>query len=104
MLSLIVFLLAVYGFANAIAVLKFGLPIRLAFTKIAFLRALVSCPPCLSFWAGMAISLLVMSPAMAICDPPRAELKAALLDGLAASAFSYLTHVLMERAGKDLDL
>lgn len=96
MLALIVFLLAVYGLANAIAVLKAGVPIKAALAGIPILGSLVRCPPCISFWAGMACSLWVLSPAAKVVDT---AWKAALLDGLVACAFSYFAHVVMERTG-----
>jgi hypothetical protein len=110
LVSLAVFLLATYGLANAIAVLKAGKPIRNLLERLAqppwewpfrkapwrFLHALFRCPPCLAFWIGVAFSVWLLSPASAFCAE---RWKAVVLDGLAASAFSYLTHVTMEKMG-----
>lgn len=139
-LALVVFLLAVYGLANALAVLKIGcwlfgdprdeielrngqripwksvadrvdkyqfedLDGRTAFinkTEVARVRRrrglgripyvgdLFYCPACLSFWIGMAASNWVLSPATLVCA---AGWRTVLLDGLAASAASWLLHV-----------
>lgn len=100
MFSFAVFIFAVYGMANAIAVLKFGHPIRTAFGKVPVLSTLVKCPPCLSFWIGMAVSAFVLSPAAQICP---AGWRSILLDGLSASGLVWLIHVAAERTSFGLD-
>ena len=101
MLAFCVFLFAVYGFSNAVTVLKFGKWIRTVTAPIPFLGALLKCPACLAFWAGLLISWQVMSPSLPFCD---ARWKAMLADGLAASGFSYIVHVIMEKTGLGLEL
>lgn len=100
-LAFLVFLFAVYGFSNAVTVLKFGMWIRVATKPIPVLGALLRCPACLAFWAGMLVSWQVMSPALPFVD---ARWKAIFADGLAASGFSYIVHVVMERTSVGLDL
>lgn len=101
--------LAVYGLANAIAVLKAGKPIRSFFEFLvlttrnswlkgfwSFWKSLFSCPPCLSFWIGLAASYWVVSLTDGL---PREAWMVPILDGLILSATSYIYHVTMERLG-----
>lgn len=101
MLAFLVFLFSVYGFSNAITVLKFGRSIRELTSNIPYLGALLKCPACLGFWAGMAVSWQVMSPSAPFVD---AAWKAVLADGLAASGFCYIIHVIMEKTGLGLEI
>lgn len=123
MVHTFLFLLAVYGLANAIAVLKFGQlffgkgycpkpqescphkdhpkELRKCLGKIPFIGDLFYCPPCLAFWIGMAMSVWVMSPSAAFLN---IAWKAMLVDGLAASASAYLLHVTAEKLSYGLDL
>ena len=116
LLSLILFLLAVYGLSNTIAVLKIGryfLGIghctekeckapghphdkRKFLGRIPYLGDLFYCPPCLAFWLGMACSVWLLSPASQVIET---QWKAVLVDGLAASGAIYLFHVIAERLG-----
>lgn len=100
MFAFIVFLFAVYGMSNAIAHLKVGAPIRLAFSKIPILSQLVQCTTCVSFWIGLAVSAFVLSPAALIATP---GWRSILLDGLAASGFTYLVYVASERLADGLE-
>lgn len=101
----LLFFLAVYGAANAIAVLKFGQYFigtwdrRKFLGKIPIVGDLLYCPPCLSFWIGGVFSLWMFSPSSPFIG--RAE-SAAFVDGLAASAVSYLIHLAAERLGHGL--
>lgn len=103
----IFFLLAIYGCANAIAVLKFGryflgtVEKRKFLGKIPILGDLFYCPPCLAFWIGLAGSEFVYSPTDGLIV---AGWRTMIVDGLAASAFSYCLHVANERMGNNLDI
>jgi hypothetical protein len=107
-LELALFVLSVYGLATSIAVLKAGKLIRSpleALSEISwsgsfwrlpgqFLFALAKCPPCLSFWIGLAASWWVLSPARAIVAARGGpEWVAAIVDGLAACGASWILHV-----------
>jgi hypothetical protein len=120
-LSLVIYALAVYGLANAIAVLKIGRyffgqgyckaidcvhenhphELRRGLGRIPYAGDVFYCPPCIAFWIGVAGSKWVLSPAAVLVD---ARWKSILLDGLLASAVTYIAHVVMERTGKELDL
>jgi len=109
LVKLILFLLAVYGFANAIAVLKIGQYIfghrhcddkdckapghprekRKFLGRIPYLGDLFYCPPCIAFWFGVAFSFYVFSPA---ADFTLVPWKAALTDGFAACGMIWLLH------------
>lgn len=109
LLSLILFLLAVYGLSNAIAVLKIGRYFlgvghctekeckapghphdkRRFLGRIPYLGDLFYCPPCLGFWIGIAFSVLIFSPAS---EFTRVQWKSAVTDGLAASGMIWLLH------------
>jgi hypothetical protein len=101
-LTILLFLLAVYGLANAIAVLKIGRYFlgtedkRKGPGRLPYFGDLLYCPPCLAFWFGMACSAWFLSPASLVVP---VWWKAMLLDGLAACAVAYLLHVLAERLG-----
>jgi len=106
--------LAVYGAANAIAVLKAGYPLRTFLEKMelrsrgkvlkgfwAFWKTLFKCPPCLSFWIGMAASTWVLS----ITRGMVAEVwMATLMDGFILCATSWMFHLVAERIGHGLDV
>lgn len=104
MLTLAVFLLAVYGLANA-ATLKagqwlFGVPkARRGLGRIPYAGDLFYCPPCMSFWIGAAFSAWLVSPSSALTG---VWWKAAILDGLAASAASWLLHLAAETMARRL--
>ena len=109
LVSLAVFLLAVYGLSNAIAVLKIGryfLGIghctdancsapghphekRKFLGRIPYFGDLFYCPPCLAFWLGMAFSLFVFSPSSEFTG---IRWKSTVVDGLAASGAIWLLH------------
>ncbi len=101
------FLLAIYGLANAIAVLKFGryflgtVNNRKFIGRIPFIGDLFYCPPCLAFWIGMAASAWVYSPTAGLV---LSGWRTVLTDGLAASAFAYFLHMANERMGHGLDV
>lgn len=112
------YLMAVHGLANAIAFLKVGRWIfglgyceeegcpaqghpkehRRFLARIPHFGDLFFCPPCLSFWIGIAFSRFIFSPALLLSGIPILWWKAALADGLAASAFSFFAHLWAQRA------
>lgn len=116
-----VFVVAVYGLANAIAVLKIGQFLfgigyckdknctesghpkegRRLIGKIPYLGDLFYCPPCIAFWVGMAGSALAFSPAS---EWAPVWWKAMIVDGLAASGIAYLLHMTAERLSHGLDV
>lgn len=118
---LLVFLGAVYGLSNAIAVLKFGQFIfgyaycrkegctnarhpkefRKFLGRIPYLGDLFYCPPCLAFWFGMAASGFGVSPSSFVTD---VAWKATVMDGLLASGVVWILHLIAERLGHGLDL
>lgn len=105
------YLLAVYGLATSIAVLKAGKLIRHPLEALKdlfkgrflgmpwrFLAALVNCPPCLSFWIGLAASRWVLSPSYeAVLGRGGNIWTAAVLDGLAACGTSWVLHTVTMR-------
>lgn len=105
--KLLVFVLAVYGLANAISVLKFGRYFlgthseRKFLGRVPIFGDLLYCPPCLSFWIGMAGSVFFVSPS---AEWVTLWWKAMLVDGLVASAFAYFCHLAAERLSHGLDI
>jgi hypothetical protein len=97
----VLFVFAVYGLANAVAVLKFGLPIRKVCKPIPVLGLLICCPACLAFWFALGGSWGAFSPARLFVDN---WWKAMVVDGLAASGGVWLLHLAAERMGHGLDL
>ncbi len=111
---LVILSLAVYGAANAIAVLKVGQPLRKFLETMelqskgsvgkafwGFWRTLFKCPPCLSFWIGMAASVWVFS----ITRSMVAEWwMGMILDGFILCATSWFLHLWAERTGHGLDV
>ena len=107
--GLLLFLLSAWGLANAIAVLKVGLPIRklatmigpfyikdglgAAFEKRSIWMDLLGCPPCLAFWIGLAQSFLAYSPAGWYTDM---RVAAVFMDGCACSGVAWGFHVVLE--------
>lgn len=98
LVALIVFLLAVYGVANAVAVLKTRLVFQAIFGKIPILKDLIKCPPCIAFWVGMACSYWLLSPASSVCSK---WWGAILLDGFAALSAVWILHLKTERMAGD---
>lgn len=95
MLLLVVFVLSVYGLANGATVLKARLLTRAVLGWIPVFGYGVSrCPACFAFWAGVAVSLLAISPSAQVCQ---SRWIAPVLDGLIASGCSWLLHVTQER-------
>ena len=109
MVSVAIFVLAVYGLASALTVLKFGRYFfgtyeadkRKFLGKIPFFGDIFYCPPCISFYIGMAVSVFFLSPSRTMVP---VWWKAMILDGLMAVAFSYLAHAAAERLTHGLDV
>lgn len=119
---LVIFIFAIYGLANAIAVLKIGRfflgqshcskkdcqapghpkETRKGLGRIPYLGDLFYCPPCLAFWFGMGLSRFVLSPALS--GGVSNLWVAMVLDGLIASAVIYLLHLTAERLSHGLDI
>lgn len=103
----LIFVMAVYGLANAIAVLKIGryflgtVSERKFLGKIPYLGDLFYCPPCLAFWIGLFVSSEVFSPASGFAAVKEYSM---VVDGLSASATVYLLHMMAERLGHGLDI
>ncbi len=95
MLSLLVFILAVFGFASAVAVLKVGQFFlgtekkRKGLGRIPFFGDMFYCPPCLAFWIGMGISLVGLSPSAQVAET---GWRAVALDGFLACGAVWLLH------------
>lgn len=114
LIKLLVMALAIYGLTNAIAVLKAGHPLR-SFLEMmelqtrnksgktfwAFWRILFKCPPCLSFWFGMAASVWVLSITRSLVPE---WWMAMLMDGFILCGTSWLLHLAAERLGHGLDV
>jgi hypothetical protein len=114
LVGLAIFLLAVYGLSNAIAVLKIGRyflgegycheegcpsprhpkDLRKGLGRIPYLGDLFYCPPCLAFWLGMGASHFMLSPAAAFVAVPW---KGMVADGLAASAAAWIVYTWTEK-------
>jgi len=61
-LAVIVWVLAVFGASNGIAVAHLIEPIRKKVMNWPILGGLIHCPMCLGFWFGGGASLLTFSP------------------------------------------
>ena len=61
-LAVIVWVLAVFGASNGIAVAHLIEPIRKKIVNWPIVGGLIHCPMCLGFWFGGAASLLTFSP------------------------------------------
>ena len=94
MLALFIFLLAVYGGTNIVAVLKTRKIFEFVFGRIPVLGTLIRCPICVSIWIGISLSLWVISPSTQVVDE---RWRAVLLDGLAGLGFTFICHVTMDR-------
>lgn len=108
------FVLAVYGLANALAVLKIGQFLfgvgycdedgcpetahpkdkRRFLGRIPYLGDLFYCPPCLAFWIGMFASQVLLSPAAPFIA---IWWKSMIVDGLVASAVAWLLYTWTEK-------
>ena len=62
LLSVIIWVLAVFGASNGIAVAHLVEPLRKKVMNWPFIGGLIHCPMCLGFWFGGAASWLTVSP------------------------------------------
>lgn len=97
----VIFVFAVYGLSNAVAVLKFGMPIRKVCKPIPVIGLMICCPACIAFWFALGGSWWFISPATPFVD---VWWKAMIVDGTAASGGVWLLHLAAERMGHGLDL
>lgn len=92
---LLVWALAAHGLTQIVTVSRIARPIREAAPPR--LQALLSCPMCLGFWVGLALSLSGLSPLAVLVTWP--GLARGVVDGAAASAVCWAAHVALARLG-----
>lgn len=97
--GLTVFVLAVWGLANAIGVLKVGKPIREFLKDTPVLKDLFRCPACLGFWMGMGASWFVFSPSLSCISRefPDPRFAAMVADGLVCSGVNWFLYCVCTR-------
>lgn len=96
--ALVLFLLAVYGVANAIVVLKTRLVFQAVLGKIWIVKDLIQCPPCVGFWVAVVFSRLILSPGSYFCGTWWA---ATVVDGFSGLGAVWLLHLRAERLAAD---
>lgn len=101
MLRLLVFILAVYGAAAAVTVLRAGAPIRWIGSKLGEeARGFTSCPACVGFWLGCAMSAFVFTgPALSTNICSGIDWSLVVVDGLLSCGTCWIIHVLLVRLG-----
>jgi hypothetical protein len=117
LIGLSIFVLAVYGLTNAIAILKIGrflfgvgqcneegcpelkhpLDKRKFLGRLPWLGDLFYCPPCVAFWIGMLASKMLFSPAATFVAIPGMAWRGTIVDGLAASGAVWLLYTWTEK-------
>ena len=118
LVSLIVFMLSIYGGANGIVFSRLLLPLRLRLayksyiidemdqitsavrrtSKISsILVKLVQCPLGVGFWLGVFYSLAVYSPSQQGVDYREYGITCTLFDGFLGSAAAWIMHLLMQK-------
>ena len=101
------FILAIFGAANAVAVLKIGEVFRgtckepKRFGRIPYFGKMFFCPACLAFWMGLAMSAWVLSPGSLVCAE---RWQSILVDGFAGSGAVWLIHVWWRTRSEPFDL
>ncbi len=120
-LALVLYVLSVFGLANAIAVLKIGryffgrercreencphprhpYDLRRFLGRIPYVGDLFYCTACLGFWIGMAFSKAAYSVSSLLIERPWL---ATVSDGLIACAGCWLLFLVAERLGHGIDL
>lgn len=100
MLSLVVFIFAVYGLSNALTVLKTRVILQSTLGRVPIVGKMAYCPACVAFWLGLAASVWVLSPASLAGAQ---GWTARLLDACMACGVTYILHVLAERLGYGLE-
>lgn len=92
--ALIIFLLSVYGVANAVVVLKTRLVFHAVLGRVWIVKDMILCPPCVGFWTGIVFGRWILSPASFYgC----AGIPGLLLDGFSALGAVWLLHLKAER-------
>ncbi len=94
MLTLALFVLAVYGLSNGATVLKAKAITRVLLGKIPVVRGIAYCPACFAFWVAGAASLFVLSPSSAVIED---RWLAALCDSCVGTGSTWILHTLQER-------
>ncbi len=94
MLSLLIFILAVYGLSNGATVLKARVVTRTLVGWIPVMGGVAKCPACFAFWAAGIGSLLVLSPSLTVTGD---RWVSAVVDGLLGSGTTWLLHTVQER-------
>lgn len=91
-------LLVVYGTTLAITGAKVTAPIRRLFSRSPRLAHFVSCPMCVGFWVGLAVSFALPS----ICPVQSGSRPFVLLaNSFAALAASWIFHVILSKLGAE---
>jgi hypothetical protein len=113
-LQLLFWVVTIYGFATAVAVLHMGdVLVRTPMAWLAKhlrvfqpLALLVKCPACLAFWTGLGLSLGDLSPMRGLFGPEPFGTPYVLvvLDGFFALGTTWLLHVTAERLGLGVEL
>ena len=86
MLAVIIWVLAVFGASNGIAVAHLIDPLRKKVMNWPVIGGLIHCPMCLGFWFGGAASLLTFSPTGSI-----------IMDCFFGSITSWILYLLIQR-------
>lgn len=94
MLTLLIFVLAVYGLSNGATVLKARVVTRFLLGRIPVVRGIAYCPACFAFWAAGVASILVLSPSSAVVED---RWLAALVDSFVGSGSTWILHTVQER-------
>jgi hypothetical protein len=94
-LTLSIFILAVYGLSNGATVLKARVVTQKLLGWIPVMGGVAHCPACFAFWAALAGSIFVISPAAEL--PVKEPWMAHLVDALLGSGATWLLHATQER-------
>lgn len=122
LVSLIVFMLSIYGGSNGIVYSTLLLPMRLWImykgyevdaegqvintverTSFAarFLSKLINCPLCMGFWLGIFYSLTIVSPCQLSTQYLEYSIPCMLFDGFLGSAAAWILHLLLHSRMKE---
>ncbi len=94
MLTVVIFILAIYGVSNGATVLKARVVTRALLGWIPVIRGIAYCPACFAFWAGAAVSIFALSPSSVVVEN---RWVAALFDGFIGSGSTWILHTIQER-------
>jgi len=122
LVSLIVFILSIYGGSNGIVYSTLLLPLRLwitykkyeisdtgqiinttarQFFAARFLSKLINCPLCMGFWLGIIYSLTITSPCQLTTQYLQYSIPCMLFDGFLGSSASWIIHLLLFQRMKE---